>query len=83
MDGVVMDFLLSDAIFGELRKQFGESRAAHAFLLECPDAYLRRDALRLLSAFAVCRDGGCLVWPDCSRAHKGGHSHGKLLPFDA
>ena len=31
MDGVVMDFLLSDAIFGELRKQFGESRAAHAF----------------------------------------------------
>ena len=34
MDGVVMDFLLSDAAFGELRKQFGESRAAHAFLLE-------------------------------------------------
>ena len=55
MDGVVIDFLLSDAAFGELRKQFGESRAAHAFLLECPDAYLRRDALRLLSAFAVCR----------------------------
>lgn len=83
MDGVVMDFLLSDAIFGELRKQFGESRAAHAFLLECPDAYLRRDALRLLSAFAVCRDGGCLVCPDCRRAFKGVHCDVKFLPFDA
>ena len=83
MDGVVMDFLLSDAIFGELRKQFGESRAAHAFLLECPDAYLRRDALRLLSAFAVCRDGGCLVCPDCRRALKGVHCDVKFLPFDA
>ena len=83
MDGVVMDFLLSDAAFGELRKQFGESRAAHAFLLECPDAYLRRDALRLLSAFAVCRDGGCLVCPDCRRAFKGVHCDVKFLPFDA
>lgn len=83
MDGVVMDFLLSDAAFGELRKQFGESRAAHAFLLECPDAYLRRDALRLLSAFAVCRDGGCLVCPDCRRALKGVHCDVKFLPFDA
>ena len=47
MDGVVMDFLLSDAIFGELRKQFGESRAAHAFLLECPDAYLRLSLIHI------------------------------------
>lgn len=83
MDEAIMNFLLSDAQFGALRRQFKNSSAAHAFLVECPDAFLCGDALRLLSAFAVCREGGCLRCADCRRALKGVHCDVKLLPADA
>ena len=83
MNKNVLEYLLSNSQFGLLREQFKNNGAAHAFLIECPDEFLRNDALRLLSAFAVCNSGGCLDCPECRRALKGVHCDVKFFPSDA
>lgn len=76
------DFVMKNPAVDALKEQFREGTAAHAFIVECVDRLLLKDALVSFSALAVCAEGGCLTCPQCKRALKGVHCDVKYFPSD-